>query len=95
MRCALVFFAVCVAAGTSSALAAPPGTTKMPHVVYFLVDDLGNANVGFHNDEPLTPTIDSLARNGAILDRFCESHQHLCVVNAMIYLESLTLYHRS
>ena len=70
MRCA-VFFAACVAAGTGSAPApAGPLGPKTPHVVYFLVDDLGNANVGFHNDEPITPTIDALARNGAILDRF-------------------------
>ena len=41
-----------------------------PHIVYFLVDDLGNANVGFHNDEPLTPVIDTLAAEGARLDRF-------------------------
>ena len=41
-----------------------------PHIVYFLVDDLGNGNVGFHNDEPITPHIDQLAKEGAILNRF-------------------------
>ena len=30
--------------------------------------------VGFHNDEPLTPTIDALAREGAQLDRFYTYH---------------------
>ena len=38
--------------------------------------DLGFANIGINSDEPITPTIDSLARSGAILDsyytyRFC------------------------
>ena len=42
---------------------APPGS-------YFLVDDMGWGNVGYHNDEPLTPTIDALAKGGAQLDRF-------------------------
>ena len=88
MRCVNVFFAACVAAGTGSALAAR-ASSKVPHVVYFLVDDLGNANVGFHNDEPLTPTIDSLARHGAILDRFCKSYRYLCIAIAMVYLEIL------
>eukprot|EP00051_Salpingoeca_urceolata_P015777 m.206420 g.206420 ORF g.206420 m.206420 type:complete len:647 (-) comp18500_c1_seq5:16-1956(-) len=42
----------------------------LPNIVYFLVDDLGYANVGFHNDEPLTPVIDNLAHTGLQLDRF-------------------------
>ncbi|EGD73793.1 arylsulfatase [Salpingoeca rosetta] len=41
-----------------------------PHIVYFLVDDLGYANTGVTNDEPLTPHIDELARNGTMLRRF-------------------------
>eukprot|EP00937_MAST-01D_sp_MAST-1D-sp2_P005845 g5845.t1 len=48
----------------------PSAVARAPHVVYFLVDDMGWANVGFHNDEPLTPTIDALARGGAQLERF-------------------------
>ena len=51
----------------TSALAA---VARPPHIVYFLVDDLGNANVGFRNDEPITPAIDTLAAGGAVLDRF-------------------------
>ena len=41
-----------------------------PHLIYFLVDDMGWSNVGYHNDEPHTPTIDSLAREGTQLNRF-------------------------
>jgi arylsulfatase A-like enzyme len=43
---------------------------KAPHVVYFLVDDLGHANVGFNNDEPITPNIDALAKQSVILERY-------------------------
>lgn len=42
-----------------------------PHIVYFLVDDLGFAGVGFNSPsaEPLTPHIDELASQGAVLGR--------------------------
>ncbi|MCU0913480.1 MAG: arylsulfatase [Planctomycetes bacterium] len=42
-----------------------------PNVVYFLVDDLGRADVGFMGGTDIrTPNIDRLARGGAILDSF-------------------------
>jgi len=49
---------------------------KPPHIVHILVDDLGWAEVGYHNKEARaagdikTPNIDSLAKNGLQLDRF-------------------------
>lgn len=56
-----------------AAVASAAGPTK-PHIVYYLVDDLGYSNVGFtalaHNDEPLTPHIDGLANSGVLLNRF-------------------------
>ncbi|MCS5637911.1 MAG: sulfatase-like hydrolase/transferase, partial [Myxococcota bacterium] len=42
-----------------------------PNVVIFLADDLGWADVGYHNEDVIrTPSIDRLAREGAQLDRF-------------------------
>lgn len=43
---------------------------SQPNIVYALVDDLGYANVGFHGEEPLTPNIDSLVKDGVELMRF-------------------------
>src|SRR5215207_7301570 len=42
-----------------------------PNIVYFLVDDLGSADVGFAGSkEVLTPNIDRQAKEGAVLDSF-------------------------
>jgi len=39
-----------------------------PHVIFFLIDDLGYNDVSWHNSEVLTPYIDSLVAEGIILD---------------------------
>ena len=65
----------------SVATAAPTSAAPTkPHVVFFLVDDWGHANVGYHRqpgfNETVTPTIDDLVANGVQL----ESHYvHKCV----------------
>jgi arylsulfatase A-like enzyme len=42
-----------------------------PNIVYFLVDDLGRADLGFNGSKDIrTPHIDKLAKGGAILDSF-------------------------
>jgi arylsulfatase A-like enzyme len=41
-----------------------------PHVVYFLADDMGFADPGFHGSEIKTPNIDKLAAAGAKLEAF-------------------------
>ena len=62
-------FAVLAMAMASVSPSAPPPQT----IVYFLVDDLGFANVGYNNQpnaEPLTPTIDALHDSGAELTNY-------------------------
>jgi len=52
---------------TSTVSAAPP----RPNIVYFLVDDLGYADVGFNGSKEIrTPNIDRLAREGSILGSY-------------------------
>ena len=54
-----------------SAQAALAGLAPPPNIVYFLVDDLGRADVGFTGGREIrTPHIDKLAKGGAILDSF-------------------------
>ncbi|WOO43413.1 arylsulfatase [Rubellicoccus peritrichatus] len=43
---------------------------NQPNIVILLADDLGWADVGFHNSIIRTPHMDSLARQGVILDNF-------------------------
>ncbi|MBW2422831.1 MAG: sulfatase-like hydrolase/transferase [Deltaproteobacteria bacterium] len=45
-------------------------TTRPPHIVILLADDLGWNDVGFHGAPIETPNIDSIAREGVELDRF-------------------------
>ncbi|MCX7011358.1 MAG: arylsulfatase [Candidatus Sumerlaeota bacterium] len=53
-----------------SMAAAPPGAEK-PNIVYFLVDDMGYADIGFNGCQDIrTPNIDRLAEQGAVLDSF-------------------------
>ena len=49
---------------------APKAGALRPHIVLWVVDDLGWANVGYHNPEHVhTPTTDALAEEGIVLDR--------------------------
>jgi arylsulfatase A-like enzyme len=41
-----------------------------PNIVYFLADDLGWADVGWHGGEIKTPNLDKLANGGAKLEQF-------------------------
>ncbi|HSH96255.1 MAG TPA: arylsulfatase [Roseimicrobium sp.] len=61
-----MLLAACV--GMQAVSASP--ATKPPNVVFFLADDLGWSDVGFHGSEIKTPNIDKLAASGAKLDAF-------------------------
>lgn len=70
-----------VLAGSAGFLAAVAGLAALsgnaraqehrrPHIVYIVADDLGFADVGFQGSDILTPNIDRLAAEGAILRHF-------------------------
>jgi arylsulfatase A-like enzyme/peroxiredoxin len=44
--------------------------SKGPNIVYFLADDLGWGDVGWHGSDIPTPNLDKLAKSGAELDFF-------------------------
>ena len=51
--------------------AAAPAVAPRPHVLMFLADDLGRADVGFNGGTEIkTPHLDKLAASGARLDQF-------------------------
>ena len=50
--------------------AAAKFVNTQPHVIYFLADDLGWNDVGYHGSFVQTPTIDELASEGVKLERF-------------------------
>lgn len=52
--------------------AQPEGKSKpsKPHILFMLADDLGWIDVGYHGSKIHTPNLDSLAKDGVILDNF-------------------------
>ncbi len=68
-----VLFAIAVVCGTGAFAAELSAQTQRakPNIVYFLVDDLGYADVGFMGSKDVrTPNIDRLAKEGAVLESF-------------------------
>jgi len=56
---------------TGQGVGSPAATASKPNIVYFLIDDLGYADVGFMGSKDVrTPTIDRLAKEGVILSSF-------------------------
>src|SRR5438309_795287 len=43
---------------------------RPPHIVFFLADDLGWKDVGWHGSEIQTPHLDKLATSGVKLEQF-------------------------
>jgi len=42
----------------------------LPNIIVIFADDLGWKDVGFHNSEIKTPTLDKMAKEGVVFDRF-------------------------
>ena len=51
-------------------VAATATVTKPPHLILVVADDLGWADVGWRNEQMLTPTLDRLASEGKILANY-------------------------
>lgn len=51
-------------------LPCPAATAPRPNIVFFLIDDLGYTDVGYHGGAIKTPNIDRLAAAGAKLEAF-------------------------
>ncbi|XP_025113453.1 arylsulfatase I-like [Pomacea canaliculata] len=49
-------------------IACQGNTSKQPHIIFILADDLAINDVSFRNPEVRTPTIDRLASEGVLLD---------------------------
>lgn len=65
----LVEFAFTLFVAVNSLEAKKPNSSP-PHILFMLTDDLGWLDVGFHGSKINTPTIDSLAKEGVILDNY-------------------------
>ncbi|HEX3146453.1 MAG TPA: arylsulfatase [Gemmataceae bacterium] len=59
-----------IVVGLLAVLLANTAAADKPHIVFFLADDMGFADVGFHGSEIKTPNIDKLAAAGARLEQF-------------------------
>ncbi|XP_013411686.1 arylsulfatase I-like [Lingula anatina] len=46
------------------------GPVKPPNIVFLLADDLGWNDIGYHNDQVKTPTLDRLAAEGVKLENY-------------------------
>jgi arylsulfatase A-like enzyme len=66
----LAFLGVVYSASFPAFAASPAPSPKPPHIVFFLADDLGWKDVGYHGSEIKTPTIDRMAAAGARLEQF-------------------------
>ncbi|MBY0401895.1 sulfatase-like hydrolase/transferase [Myxococcota bacterium] len=64
LRLPLVLLVAC------AGLLAAEASARQPNVVVLLADDLGWADVGFHGGEIETPSIDRIAKEGVVLDRY-------------------------
>ena len=63
IRIVILFLSACCLACSDS-----PKTS--PNIILMVADDAGWNDVGYHNEEIISPNIDSLARGGVILENF-------------------------
>jgi arylsulfatase A-like enzyme len=62
-----------VAANTMAISLGTPARAQervQPNIVYIVADDMGWKDAGFHGSDIVTPNLDRLAREGAVLDEF-------------------------
>ncbi|XP_066948452.1 arylsulfatase I-like [Macrobrachium rosenbergii] len=57
---------ICITVGVTSE---SPASSSKPHIIFILADDLGWYDVSWHNPKALTPNLETLAKEGIILDR--------------------------
>ncbi len=69
-RKALALFPVLVLSWCVGVLGQATPSSSRPNIVILVADDLGWNDVGFHGSEIQTPTLDRLAHDGIIFDRF-------------------------
>ena len=74
---------VALAGANSSAVSGTGSTPLRPNLIFFLGDEVGWNNVGWHSAVAQTPQLDLLAKSGVILNQHCErsrqpSHQLVC-----------------
>ena len=58
--------------GVSAAMAPAFGGGKRhgkPNIIFIIADDMGWADIGYHNSEVLTPNLDKLAKQSVSLER--------------------------
>jgi len=71
MKSKLAFFCILLATGVCSEAATATASVRRPNIVVILADDQGWGDLSVNGNSNLsTPNIDSLARTGAIFDRF-------------------------
>lgn len=47
-----------------------PPTPRPPHIIFFLTDDQGFNDIGYHSSDIRTPTLDKLAGDGVKLENY-------------------------
>ena len=81
----MVKLSCCLAAATSGSIQALSSeTSSTPNIVVIVADDLGWADVGYHNPEMRTPHIDSLVESGVELD--CHYVMPVCTPTRVAFL---------
>ena len=68
----ILAFLMVTAIALCSGLVYGQGATpsRQPNIVFFMFDDLGNADLGYRGSDIKTPTIDKLATGGVRLESF-------------------------
>ncbi len=66
--CSMIALLLVAAPVSADGPKVPTANSRLPNIVILVADDLGWSDVGYHNSEMRTPTIDRLAADGVELD---------------------------